>query len=266
MLTHHPSPADLVLAALAEGGEPADEIVTGHLRDCAVCRRELAELRDVVGALRAHQPDESAAGCLDEIDIARLLDSPLDQAAIQHLTSCAACRAQLTGAARVLHEPLVAAELERLAAPAQRPSRRRTRVAVLGGLAAAAFAGVLLWPEAERLTGPESVQSVDAYRERTLTTTAAPRILGPVGDATNADSLRWSSVPGADLYRITFWRRDGDVAWMGETRDTVLALPAEVAQAGQDLLWDVKARTGWDRWVVSDLAEFTLSSPGGMSR
>jgi hypothetical protein len=59
----------------------------------------------------------------------------------------------------------------------------------------------------------------------------------------------------------------GEVAWSGETRDTVLALPAALARSGQEyLLWDVKARTGWDRWVMSDLVEITLRPTGGRPR
>ncbi len=271
MSTHHPSPADLILAALAEEGEGADDFVARHVRDCVACLNDLAELREIVHAVRLSPPKQPADRCLDEIDLAGVLDgvasAMLDQWAVSHLAACARCRAQLAGATRLLREPLVTVELERLAASGPRPSRRRTHLAIAGGLAAAALAGVLLWPEAARLTGPDSVPDVNAYRERTLTTTAAPRILGPFTNATPADSLRWSSIPGADLYRITFWRRDGVVAWVGEIRDTVLALPAELTQTGEEhLLWDVRARTGWDRWVVSDLVEFTLSAPGGMTR
>ena len=104
----------------------------------------------------------------------------------------------------------------------------------------------------------------ETYRERTLTTAAAPRIVGPLGPVASADSLRWTSVVGADLYRLTFWRPDGSVVWEGQTRDTVLALPAELARSGErTLLWDVKARTGWDRWVVSELVELRLGPPEG---
>lgn len=270
MSTYHPSPADLVLAALAEKQEPADDVVTRHVRDCASCSREIAELREIVRAMRTSPPKQPADGCLDEIDLAGVLDGvdpEVDQRAISHLAACARCRAQLADATRLVADPLFAAELDRLALPARRPNRRRTHVAIAGGLAAAALAGLLLWPEAARLSGPESTRDANVYRERTLTTTAAPRILGPVGNATIADSLRWSSVPGADLYRITFWRRDGVVAWAGEARDTVLALPAELTRTGEEhLLWDVKARTGWDRWVVSDLVEFTLNRTGEMLR
>jgi hypothetical protein len=267
---HHPSPADLVLAALAEEREPAGEFVTRHLPDCASCRAEVAGLREVIGALRSGAAQQPADDCLDEIDIARLLDSMAperDQAALAHLASCARCRAQLAGAARLLRDPVVATELKRVALPPRRPDRRRTHIAIAGGLAAAALAAVLLWPEAARLTDAETAGDDAAYRERTLTTTNAPRIQGPLGSATLADSLRWSSVPAADLYRVTFWRRDGEVAWSGETRDTVLALPAALARSGlETLLWDVKARTGWDRWVSSDLVELTIYPPGRMPR
>jgi hypothetical protein len=270
--THHPSSADLVLAALAGGEGGGDDLIARHVRDCESCRSEIAELREVVHAVRLIPPKQPADRCLDEVDLAAVLDgvalATLDPRVVSHLAACVRCRAELAGATRLLREPLVAVELERLAGSApRRANRRGIHVAVASGLAAAALAGLLLWPQAARLMGPEPAREVDTYRERTLTTTAVPRILGPVGIVTTADSLRWTSVPGADLYRITFWRRDGEVAWAGESRDTVLALPTELSRSGEEyLLWDVKARTGWDRWVMSDLVEITLRPTGGRAR
>jgi hypothetical protein len=54
------------------------------------------------------------------------------------------------------------------------------------------------------------------------------------------------------------------VAWDGEARDTVLPLPPPLArpEAG-DCLWVVDARTGWDRWVSSELHELTVRSERG---
>ncbi|HUF25538.1 MAG TPA: hypothetical protein VMM18_01055 [Gemmatimonadaceae bacterium] len=267
MSTHCPSPAQLLVAAVA-ADEPANELVARHIRGCASCRRNVAELRELLAVVRSspsEQPPETP--CLDEVDIARLIDGSSaepDGAVLRHLASCAQCRAQLAASARVLEDPLVAAEVQRLAPPRM---TRRSRFTLVGGLAAATIAGILLWPDAG--LEHEGVVAFDsaAYRERTLTTTAAPRILGPVGAATMADSLRWSSVPGADLYRITFWRSDGTVAWAGEARDTVLPLPNNLTGAGSDvLLWEVKARTGWDRWVSSDLVEFTADRAAGRAR
>lgn len=267
MSTHCSSPAQLLVAALAVG-EPANELVARHIRGCASCRRNVAELRELLDVVRSSPPERpSETPCLDDVDIARLVDgstAELDGAAMRHLASCTRCRAQLASSAQVLEDPLVAAEVERLGAPRV---PRRSVFAIAGGLAAATIAGFVLWPDAgvER----EAAITIDsaAYRERTLTTTAAPRILGPFDAATMADSLRWSSVPGADLYRITFWRSDGSVAWTGEARDTVLPLPADLTSAGSEsLLWDVKARTGWDRWVASDLVEFSARPAAGRTR
>ena len=267
MSTHCPSPAQLLVAALAVDA-PANELVARHIRGCASCRRNVAELRELLGIVRSSPPEEpTETPCLGDIEIARLIDgstAELDGAAMRHLASCTQCRAQLAASARVLDDPLVAAEIERLTAPRV---TRRSSFALAGGLAAATIAGFLLWPDAgvER----DAAIAIDsaAYRERTLTTTAAPKILGPFGASTTADSLRWTSVPGADLYRITFWRSDGTVAWTGEARDTVLPLPADLTSAGSEpLLWDVKARTGWDRWVSSDLVEFNAGLAAGRAR
>jgi hypothetical protein len=263
-----PTPIVLLLTAL-DVDDAADRAAVGeHLSRCIVCRTEVEELRETVGALRMAPPRAPAAAgpCLDEFEVAALLDGAdlnLDRPFMEHAVDCAACRAQLAGALRVLHDPTVARRVERLEARSDRVPRRRG-MAVVGGLAAAALASVLLVPW---LTGPDrslpAAGEAEIYRERTITTTAAPRIVGPVGHASASDSLVWTSVPRADLYRVSVWDRGGSLAWEGETRDTVLALPPALS-GGDDrsLLWDVKARTGWDRWVSSDLAELMIAEPG----
>ena len=66
-------------------------------------------------------------------------------------------------------------------------------------------------------------------------------------------------VPRADMYRVTVWDRSGTVVWDGETRDTVLPLPPALTRVDRGAwLWVVDARTGWDRWVSSELHEFTI--------
>lgn len=263
-----PAPIVLLLTAL-ELDAAADRAGVGeHLTRCTACRTEVEELRETARALRTTTPGgpPASGACLDELDIAALLDGAdpdRDRPLVEHVVACAACRAQLAGTMRVLHDPMVASHVERLEAGARRMPRRFGS-AVVGGLAAAALATVLLVPW---LMGPDRPfpegGETEVYRERTITTTAAPRILGPLGDASASDSLMWTSVPRADLYRVSVWGRDGSLAWEGQTRDTVVALPPALSAGGErSLLWDVKARTGWDRWVSSDLAELTITEPG----
>lgn len=39
------------------------------------------------------------------------------------------------------------------------------------------------------------------------------------------DSLRWTSVPGAELYRVQVWDREGNIVLAQDARDTTLARP-----------------------------------------
>ena len=88
MSTHCPSPAQLLVAALAVNA-PANELVARHIRGCASCRRNVAELRELLGIVRSSPPEEpTETPCLGDIEIARLIDgstAELDGAAMRHL-------------------------------------------------------------------------------------------------------------------------------------------------------------------------------------
>lgn len=255
-----PAPENLLRGALDAEDAP---LVGAHVRACPRCSRELTAVREAVHALRAGRPTEQAAtgSCLGDAEIAALLDGGEPQPnerAIAHLASCGRCRGELAALTRLVRDPSVAREITALEPAA--PKRGRPRFAplsVAAGLAAAALVAVTLGPRVfQNASGGDAAATL---RERAITTTAAPRILGPFGAATQADSLRWTSVPRADLYRVTIWDREGTVVWQGETRDTVVGL-TEALGRGRDvtLLWDVKARTGFDRWVASELTELTV--------
>jgi hypothetical protein len=89
---------------------------------------------------------------------------------------------------------------------------------------------------------------------------AVPRIVAPSASLDPGDSLRWTGVAEADLYRVRVWDGEGTVVWTTDTRDTTAALPAQL-RPGVQYMWDVSARTGWDRWVSSDIVELTLRTP-----
>lgn len=263
MKTSCPTPQDLLQAALGDEDARLAGVVDRHARQCPRCAHELDALRETVHALRARSlAEEPTPGrCLDDAEIADLVDGvdPKRQvSSIAHLASCGYCRRELSAVTRLLRDPSVAREIETIQPPApRRLGARSARLATAAGLVAAALGGVILGPELFRNASEAGDEAI--LRERAITTTAAPRIVGPLGFATLADSLRWTSVPRADLYRITVWDREGSVVWEGETRDTVLGLPEALdASRGADLLWDVKARTGWDRWVASELVELTV--------
>src|SRR6266550_3252552 len=191
---------------------------------------------------------------LDDEVIALLVngvEGDTNREAIAHLSECAQCRARVAAVANLLDDPLVAAEINNVDA---RPTRRRLAAYWTAGAtlaAAAAITIIFVGPNKLNRRAEEPVASSETQREGTVTTTAPPRILSPSAITTN-DSLRWTSVPGADLYRVQVWDREGNVVVSEDTRDTLLALPPKVAHGGGSYLWEIKARTGWDRWVSSD--------------
>jgi hypothetical protein len=91
------------------------------------------------------------------------------------------------------------------------------------------------------------------HRSGTITTTPPPSLAVPI-----ADSVRWTSVPLADRYRVTVYDDAGTLLLDTSTPDTAVALPVGLPP-GPARYWSrVEARTGWDRWVESEWASFTV--------
>lgn len=206
--------------------------------------------------------NESAApdGCLDADAIAALIDGDIagDAEILAHVASCVLCRERVASAAEAIADPAIRAEMN-----AVDHSRRVTRspkrwVGVsLATMAAAAAVLVVIGPLKSFRNSDVPGDLAAIHRDASITSTIAPRIVSPGPSATFTDSLRWTSVASADLYRIRVWNPSGDVVWSAESRDTILAIPRELT-ANTRYLWEVDARTGWDRWVSSNFVEFTL--------
>jgi hypothetical protein len=211
------------------------------------------------------QQEGASVDCLNEQTIARFAtpDSPaLDAAHVAHLAECARCRVQLAGAIEALrHEP-ISAEIQRLdqrgSQSAARPMWKHARLTA----AAAAIAALVIVPQLvrdsgdDRRSGPRALRDNDA----TITMTVAPVIVAPRGAVASITRLTWTRVPGADQYVVTIFSADGSMLWQTETTDTTAMLPAAFrSEENQLYLWQVRARTGVDRWVESDLVEFTVS-------
>jgi anti-sigma factor RsiW len=155
-----------------------------------------------------------------------------------HLAACADCRAEVVDVSRVL-----------ATLPPARWVRARAWV-----LAAAAVVAVLLAvpPTRRGRTGP-------VHREAPVTMTVAPRPVTPRGPVASAKALVWWTVPYADGYRVRLFDSAGVVIREWETADTVARLaPSITLRPGRPYYWKVEARTGFDRWVASDLVEFTV--------
>lgn len=199
--------------------------------------------------------------CLDDASIAAVVEGRAFDGrdkALAHVSECAFCRYRVAAIARVAMHPEIKKEIETLE-PA-RHSITNPRVGwkffATAGLAAAAAVAILIEPTGtlrERFT-----PSGEVHREAAITTTESPRIVSPTG-TTAARVLQWTSVPEADMYRVRIWSQNGDVIWSSETRDTVVAIPTAV-QPGVSYLWEVNARTGWDRWTSSEFVEFTIGT------
>jgi hypothetical protein len=193
--------------------------------------------------------------CLDEGSLAFLAAGTLEagarEAAVLHLAGCAHCRAATASVSRLLADPAVHSAV---ANPVDQPMRRFTRFAV--PLAAAAVLLVVF-------ALPRDRGEVAPPHRGTTTTATIPMLVAPVGVVAEGSVLEWTTVLGADRYRITVFDSDSRIVYSEETSDTLAVLPdSTVLQPGQPYLWMVEARTGWDRWSASAPVTFTIA-PGG---
>jgi anti-sigma factor RsiW len=156
----------------------------------------------------------------------------------KHLGSCGDCRAEVAQVSRIVDTL---------------PPSRWVGASVWLGAAAAVAAVLLALPRtAHTPAGPE-------HREAAVTTTVSPRPVMPRGRVASIKSVVWSAVPYADGYRVRMFDSAGTVIWESETADTLAPLPASIViRVGHPHYWKVEARTGFDRWVASDLVEFTV--------
>jgi anti-sigma factor RsiW len=160
-----------------------------------------------------------------------------------HLAACDECCSELIEVAQLLRT---------------QPRRRDRRGLwyVTAGVAAAAGLLLILFPRAGQ--PPES----PGYREPVVTTTVGPVIIAPRGETTAARAVVWRAVPHAERYRLTLFDVTGTVIWQSRVSDTVATLPATIElRPRASYFWQVEAQTAWNRWVRSDLVEFSVTSP-----
>jgi anti-sigma factor ChrR (cupin superfamily) len=158
-----------------------------------------------------------------------------------HLSECPDCREEMVEVRRIL---------------ATAPSRRRVS---LVPLAAAAAVLLLVWTG---IIDREPVGDATRDSEAPPTLALAPRPLAPLGRVSRLDGLLWSAVPGVARYRVTLFTSEGRAAWQITTTDTFVALPDTLHLAvATPHYWQVKAETGYGRWVESELVAFTMPRP-----
>jgi anti-sigma factor RsiW len=190
--------------------------------------------------------ERRAVDHLESGEVAAFLDGalpPSDRArVIEHLADCQPCRAEVVEVARLLRS---------------RPRPGRWYLPLGVAAAAAAVALLVLWPRP-----PEQPAGPGNYREPPVTTTVAPVVIAPKGMSPSPRELVWSGVPHAERYRLTVFDDTGRVLWETQAGDTAVQLPESIRlHPGQPYFWKVEAQTGWNRWVSSDLVEFTLGPP-----
>lgn len=199
---------------------------------------------------------------LESGEIAAYLDNalaPSDRTRVEaHAAECDECRAELIESASLL-----------------RTQPQVHRWYVPAGAVAAAAAAVLLLIWVRPASTPTGTTG---YREPAVTTTVAPVVVAPRGVVTPAPVsgpagvprgvtasgrlFVWTAVPRADRYRLALFDEAGSVVWETQTADTAAPLPASLRlRMGATYLWKVEAQTGWNRWVASDLVEFSVGSP-----
>lgn len=197
-------------------------------------------------------PIRETPECLDDDTLAALADGTLDAAAraavLPHLAGCARCRRAVGSVARALGDFGVAREVGAV----EGAGRRRFYRVVLPLAAAATLLLVLAWPRLADDGRP-------GHRGPPITA-AAPVPVSPIGAVADASVLQWTSLAGADLYRITLAEASGRVLYETQVADTVAALPDSIVLvAGRSYVWLVEARTGFDRWSTSQLVEFSVA-------
>jgi hypothetical protein len=270
-MTRCPPPAELLLYALQLTDDRAARETAHHVSRCASCQATVTEIREVASALQpSGRPPAGSESCLDEMTVANVVDHGVDMSErpeiIAHLATCANCREQLQSVVRLIRDPSVAAEIGRIETPAAATVKRPWRLVGAGALTAIAAAGAFMIGSG----GPAvatlpmvAVTDTETHREPSVTTTVAPSLIAPIGTMAAADTFRWTSVPRADRYRLTVFDREGRTVWEAEGSDTAMARPDSIARrVGTAYLWKVEARTGWDRWVASELVEFSAARPG----
>jgi hypothetical protein len=244
----HPAPELLVPYAL---GAP-DPATARHVGSCAICRDVIEELQEAAGSLRGPAVLErriATPDCPDELVIADFVDGRLTPHSrapvVTHLLTCARCRT------------LVKATSELATNEAGLTPQATRRWSLPLGLAAAAALVLLLVPRSV------NDGSTPGLREPTVTSTIAPVPIEPAPGASVArvDRLVWSSVPGAERYRVRLYDGEGSVLWSAETADTAAALPDSVTlQPRVPYFWRVEAQAEWMRWAASDLTSFRINA------
>ena len=204
--------------------------------------------------------DEITDRALIEGYVADRLGEAETEAFESHYLTCERCQNELR-LALAIREALPEVREAGLHTPAESEVSvisRRFRVRTAAALAAAAvLAGLLLVRPST-----QDEESAPVHRDEATGVEVVPSLRAPGGVVAAVESFQWSQVPAADLYRITVYDAEGAVVWEGETRDTLITPPDGTEfEPDARYIWTVAARVGFDRWLSSELVDFTISGP-----
>ena len=204
--------------------------------------------------------DEITDRALIEGYVAGRLGEADAEAFESHYLTCERCQNELR-LALAIREALPEVREARLHVPAKPEVgviSRRFRVRTAAALAAAAVLAGLLLVRPFKL----DEESAPVHRDEATGVEVAPSLRVPGGVVAAVESFQWSEVPAADLYRLTVYDAEAAVVWEVETRDTLITPPDGTEfEPDARYIWQVAARVGFDRWVSSELVEFTISEP-----
>lgn len=195
--------------------------------------------------------------CLDPEIVAALAEGSLDAdaraRALRHVAQCASCRRAVASVAEALVDGPITHEIDIV--EGRRRRSRRVRLGIAVPVVAAAIALVLLRPRLSMI-GPDDRST--PHRGSSADSGVIP--VRPIGTVADARVFDWKRVVGSDQYRVTLFDERGAVLYEVQVADSTLILPDSVLlEAGRRYLWRVQARTGWDRWIASDLMAFTIA-------
>lgn len=191
------------------------------------------------------------SGCLTDEQLAAVADARAPETTVSHLSRCASCRAAVIDLRRAIQSEPIGAEIASLATP-RWASDFAPRVI---GLVAAAAIVVLVARVAVEL----STSRPDILRDHPANQIESrPQVHTPRPVQGERPVFSWSPVVTASQYRITLFDEEGAVVWQDVVADTTANLPRGTAiAAGTSYWWQVEARVDFDRWVASELTNFT---------
>ena len=238
--------SDLIASAETESGsrQGVEVDLLEYLPYSAIYMRDAASLNG-----------STPTSCLDETGVARMVDgtgdAPFRSESLVHLQHCGPCRQAIASVSAALSSTEIDDEICRLGVRKTTTPRSTRKYLYIAGLLAASVAGVMVMGEGRGLD-PQ-------HRDPTTAISPRPVAVAPIGVVGRLESFTWGDVPEADRYEVVVYDGSGIVQFRGVFVSTAASsLSGFTAVPGQVYSWRVRAHIGFDRWVESDFAVFSV--------